>query len=494
MNDEESRKGYGHVLKYTGIFGGVQGLNILIGLVRNKLVAVILGPAGMGLASLFNTTVNFISQATNLGLPVSAVKHLSEVADSGDSGLINHQIRIIRAWALLTAVIGMLVCIVAGPILSSSAFSWGDHTLHFVLLAPAVGLLAITGGETAILKATRRLRQLAVIQVSAVLASLLISVPIYSLFGQPGIVPVIVLMALTTMLLTIFYSFRYYPLQMRCSRGLLGEGMQMVRLGLAFVFGGIITSGSEILTRSFLNVYGTLDEVGLYNAGYMLIITLAGIAASAMEADYFPRLSAVNADRQAVNTIVNQQIEVSLLLLSPMLVLFIVGLPILLPLLYSSRFMPVVAMTQVAAFSIYLKVITTPMEYITLAKGHSVAFVVLDGVFVISQVALIMLCYHSWGLFGAGVALSLSYVAELIVMLLYAGLRYRYFLSSRVCLYVLVQLPLGISAYVLTLCAYGWLYWLLGTAIFLFSAAFSLYILYQKTSLWNKLKQRFLHR
>ena len=77
MNDEESRKGYGHVLKYTGIFGGVQGLNILIGLVRNKLVAVILGPAGMGLASLFNTTVNFISQATNLGLPVSAVNHLS---------------------------------------------------------------------------------------------------------------------------------------------------------------------------------------------------------------------------------------------------------------------------------------------------------------------------------------------------------------------------------------------------------------------------------
>ena len=26
---------YGHVLKYTGIFGGVQGLNILISLVRS---------------------------------------------------------------------------------------------------------------------------------------------------------------------------------------------------------------------------------------------------------------------------------------------------------------------------------------------------------------------------------------------------------------------------------------------------------------------------
>ena len=46
---------YSHILKYTGLFGGVQGLNIMIGLVRNKLVALILGPEGMGLISLFNS-------------------------------------------------------------------------------------------------------------------------------------------------------------------------------------------------------------------------------------------------------------------------------------------------------------------------------------------------------------------------------------------------------------------------------------------------------
>ena len=62
---QERDASYNHVLKYTGIFGGVQGLNIIINLVRNKLVALLLGPDGMGLASLFNTTVNFISQSTN---------------------------------------------------------------------------------------------------------------------------------------------------------------------------------------------------------------------------------------------------------------------------------------------------------------------------------------------------------------------------------------------------------------------------------------------
>lgn len=52
MAEAESRDSYTSILKYTGLFGGVQGLGILMGIVRNKLVAVILGPDGMGLISL----------------------------------------------------------------------------------------------------------------------------------------------------------------------------------------------------------------------------------------------------------------------------------------------------------------------------------------------------------------------------------------------------------------------------------------------------------
>ena len=53
MSKDIGEDSYSHILKYTGIFGGVQGLNILISLVRNKAVALLLGPSGMGLASLF---------------------------------------------------------------------------------------------------------------------------------------------------------------------------------------------------------------------------------------------------------------------------------------------------------------------------------------------------------------------------------------------------------------------------------------------------------
>ena len=152
---------YRHILKYMGIFGGVQGLNILMSIVRNKVVAVLLGTAGMGLISLFNATVRLVSDSTNLGLSMSAVRELSAAYEQGDEERLKHRIQIIRMWVALTAIAGMLLCILLSPLLNRFTFSWGNHTLHFVALSPTIAFLALAAGETAILKATRQLRQLA---------------------------------------------------------------------------------------------------------------------------------------------------------------------------------------------------------------------------------------------------------------------------------------------------------------------------------------------
>ena len=488
---KETDGNYGHILKYTGVFGGVQGLNILMGLVRNKLVALLLGPEGMGLASLFNTTTNFISQTTNLGLSFSAVTRISAVFETHDEAQMTQAVKTVRAWSLLTALVGMLVCVLAGPLLSEYTFSWGNHTLHFILLAPAVGLMAITGGETAILKGARRLRSLAVIQVYAVIVSLLVSVPVYYLFGQTGIVPVIVLLALVMMLLTIRHSYRLYPLRLRGSKGVLGDGLNMVRLGVAFVVAGAMGSGAEMFVRSYLNVHGDLEAVGLYNAGYILIVTYASMVFSAMETDYFPRLSSLGDDVARLNQMVNRQIEVSLLIVSPMLAALIIGLPVLIPLLYSHDFLPVIAMAQVAVFSMYLKALSLPVGYITLAKGDSVAYMVLEGCYDVLFVALLVVGYQWWGLYGAGVALSISYLSDLALVGGWAAWRYHYRVSGPVMYYAAIQLSLGVAVYLVSLLDHPWLYWSLGSLLCLVSLLISLYILHQKTSLWTALIDKF---
>ena len=486
---KSEQKDYGHILKYTGIFGGVQGLNILIGLVRNKIVASLLGPSGMGLTSLFNSTVSFLSQATNLGISFSAVRHVSELFDEGDEERIARFVQVVRSWSLMTALIGMLVCVLVGPLLSNYTFSWGDHTLHFIALAPAVGLMAISGGETAILKGARQLKSLAVIQLWAILVSLIVSVPIYYFFGQAGIVPVIVLMALAMVLLTIRHSYRLYPLRIGGSHGVLGEGMEMVRLGVAFVIAGILGSGAEIAIRSFLNVEGDLDVVGFYNVGFMMTMTYGGMVFSAMETDYFPRLSAVNKDVEASNLVVNRQIEVSVLLIGPMLVAMLFATPLLIPMLFTTEFMPVVDMMRFTTLALYLRAMKLPVAYMTLARGDGKSYMLMEGIYDVVMVVLVIFGYRWWGITGTGVALLGVAVFDFFLINTYTFFRYSYRPTTSVFVYGGLHIALGIVSLLLIYHVGGWLYWLSAAVMLLLSLSLSVHVIRKKTSLWNKLKE-----
>ena len=490
MNDTESKNSYGHVLKYTGIFGGVQGLNILIGLVRNKLVALILGPAGMGLASLFNSLANFVSQATGLGISFGAVRHLSEIFDGGDNERILSFVKTVRAWSFMAALLGVAACVAAAPLLNMMAFDGDDRSLEIMALAPAVAMTALAGGETAILKGARRLRQLAEIQVLMVVVSLALSVPVYCFMGFSGIIPVIVLLAAANLIVTLRFSLKAYPLQTAGAAAALKDGSGMIRLGMAFVMSGVFGSGAEMAVRSFLNTCADLDTVGLYNAGYMITVTYAGMVFSAMESDYFPRLSAVNHDTAAVNLTVNRQIEVSLLVIAPMLAFVITALPLLIPLLFSGKFAPVVPMAQVAILSMYARATMLPVAYITLAKGHSRAYLVIEGISAAALVALMAACFSRWGLVGAGVAVLLSNVLDLAVILVYARLRYGFRLSRQVLTYAAAHVPIGIAAYAATFAHEAWLGITLGLLATAASTALTARTLYKKTEIWNKIKTK----
>ncbi|MBQ8655787.1 MAG: oligosaccharide flippase family protein [Prevotella sp.] len=475
-----SENSYRHILKYTGVFGSVQGLNVLLGLVRNKFVALILGPSGMGLVSLLNTTLTFMSQATNLGIATSAVRHVSELFDAGDEVQLRHYIKVVRAWCLVAAVLGMALCFVVAPLLDVLSFSWGNHTLHFFLLAPAVAMLAVTGGETAILKATRRLRSLAMVQVWTAVGALCLCVPLYYFFGEAAIVPVIVLTAFVSMVLTIVYSYRFYPLQLKGARQTLHEGIPMVKLGVAFIMASVVGSGSEMFIRFILNVKGNLDDVGLYNAAYMMTVTYAATVFSAIDADYFPRLSAVNQLTSSSNALVNRQLEMSLLMVAPMLVAFIIGLPILVPLLFSHEFLPIVSMTQLAALSMYLKVLTLPVAYLTLARGQSRAYFVLETLYYVFFVFSSWFCYVHWGLYGMGVALLAAHVFDLLMIHVYARRQFGYRVSHWVVLYALAQVGLGVLAFGVTFIQNQSVYWGCGVLLFAVSLIFSLSVIRRK--------------
>ena len=89
-------------------------------------------------------------------------------------------------------------------------------------------------------------------------------------------------------------------------------------------------------------------------------------------------------------------------------------------------------------------------------------------------VVLIIVGYQYWGLFGTGLAITLAHVFEYVLVNGYAYKKYGYRSSATVYGYAIVQVPLGLLAYILTLVADGYLYWFIGALIVILSGLLSL--------------------
>ena len=66
------------IFKSTALIGGAQVINMGIGVVRTKALAVLLGPAGMGLAGLYMTATGLVGSVAGLGINASGVRQIAE--------------------------------------------------------------------------------------------------------------------------------------------------------------------------------------------------------------------------------------------------------------------------------------------------------------------------------------------------------------------------------------------------------------------------------
>ena len=408
---------YRHVVKYTGLFGGVQGITMLVAVIRNKVAAVLLGPAGMALVNIYLNVTNLLNQTTNFGISFSAVKHVSELFDEGDARKIDRFVTTVRTWSVATALWGVAACCALSPLLSRWTFGDAGHTLVFCALSPIVGMVSITGGEMAILKGLRQLRKVALISVFGTLSTLAVTAPFYLALGVRGIVPALLLCNVALLAIHLYYSTRSCPWRLpRRPAAWLRAGMPMVRLGVAFTLAGICGQGAELVIRVALLRFGGLADVGLYNSGYVMAVTYASAVFVAIETDYFPRLSAACSDRTAMSRIANRQIEVCVLLIAPFLILFALAMPLVVHVLYSAAFVPAVPMALCAVPFMFFKALTLPVSYLSLAHGDSRMYLLTEVAYDVFVAVAIPLAYARFGLPGAGAALSVAGLLEMLLI------------------------------------------------------------------------------
>ena len=102
----EQQKEYRSIVKATALFGGVQAFQVLLTLVRTKVVALLLGVDGVGLLGMFNNAISMVQSITGLGINQGGVKSLSSAEDPRKAAQIA---TLIRQMSLYAGLLGAVV-------------------------------------------------------------------------------------------------------------------------------------------------------------------------------------------------------------------------------------------------------------------------------------------------------------------------------------------------------------------------------------------------
>lgn len=408
--NEESRA-YGRILKSSSIVGGAQGFNMLLGMVRVKFVAVLLGPAGLGLLGMFQTIQSMAGTLAGLGINSSGVRDVAQAAGTADEERIGRTVLTLRRVCWLTGLVGGgLLAALAVP-LSHLSFQTTDYAGQIALLGLAVLMGSVAAGQMALIQGMRRIGDLAKLNMISSIAGTVVAVAFYSRWGLAGIVPALLMMSVIALAASFYFSRKVSVKRVRMSwqESFVAAG-GLVSLGLAFMWSGLLGALAEYATRALITREVDLAAVGIFTAAFRLSGMFLNFVLGAMGADFYPSLTAVSEDHGKMRDLVNQQTEIGLLLAVPGLLATLALAPWVIYVFYTGAFAESAVLLQWFVLGCLGRVISWPMGFIMLAKGAGRLFAIFESGCQIFHIGLIW-CGLKWiGVEGVAIAFFLLYI------------------------------------------------------------------------------------
>lgn len=434
--NEDAKKGensFRNIIKGTSIFGGVQIFNILISAIRLKFVAIILGPTGMGVAGLFNSVSLTIQQFASLGLNLAVVKEIGYAKE--DKRQLSDVITAIRPLILMSASIGALLCLLFPGLLSDMTFGDVSYTGAFLILAAAV-FFSISGSALmSVLQGLHAVKPLSKASVIGSSVGLIVGVPLYWLLGTNGIVPAMSILALSTCLwyfLSLRKELKVSPNEW--SRELhLPILKRVLFMGLVLMSNDLFRNLVNFLINIFIRKNGGMEDVGFFQSCSTMTSQYSAIVFTAMAMDYLPRLSGVSGDNLRMCEVVNRQMEIVGLLITPTACAVIFFAPWVMQILQTDAFLKAVTLLRLMAFGVIIRALMYPLGYIIFAKDNRRLFFWMESIGA-NLLTLILTCgaFTLFGLNGLGYAAITDCTICLCVYIIVNHRLYGYRLSRPV--------------------------------------------------------------
>lgn len=450
MSKESS---YRHILRSTSIIGGASLVNVLLGLVRMKVVAMVLGPSGLGLIGILQQLMTTASAMAGMGLNSSGTRQLSEaVGNNNQAAFIATKRSLFWLTIMLALVGGGLFWTLRTPI-ASLLFSAPDKGELIGWLAIGVALSVGAGSQMALLNGLRRIGDIARVTIASAATSSVVGIAAIMTWREQGILIFLLVTPAASFVFSRFYVARL-PAQKHKeipAAEIRSQAAKLLQLGGAFMVAGVITAGGQLAVRALVQHESGTAALGYFTASWIISMTYIGFVLQAMGTDFYPRLTASITNHQAANTMVNEQTEMALLLSAPVLIAMLSLAPWIMDLLYSKEFYEAANILRWQIQGDILKVVSWPLGFIILASGNGRLFVYTEGMAIIVFFLATWLLLPVFGIIATGMAFLLMYLVYLPAVYIYAKRKTNFRWSKSIIVTTLVLTVTSALLHVLTI-------------------------------------------
>lgn len=384
-------------------------ISMTTGLLRGKLVAIVLGPAGVGMMGVLSQLITSLTQIYSFGLGNSAVRHLAGVEGEERA----QREAAVFSFSTKLAFYGTVISLIAALPVCLATFGNLDNLSYVATasLAAPVAVMSIALG--AMLQARGPTSHVAKTQICGSIASFVIGLPLIYAGGTWGIVGAL----FASVGAPIFFLRKYMgaPLFKNEVIFRINSGISpLVNMGFALIGTIFVAQASAYLVRMVVVHELGLVQAGYYQAAFSISGNIPAFIFAAMSTDFYPRVAAAKNGKEALQ-ITERQVKAGVILATPCFIGLILFSHHFVQLLYSDEFLEAIPLIRWMTWGVACRLVSWPFGYWLLAHATPKELFWIEGLGSVSTMAMSFALIPWAGLTGSGIAFVFGAVAYGVV-------------------------------------------------------------------------------
>ena len=411
------------LLKASAVSAIGAGVKLLFGLLLIKIVAIFLGPSGLGVMGQFMSLTAVLILLAGGGISTGIVKYVAEYKEMPSR--LHLFLSTARGYSLVASLVLLLVGIVIAKPLSFWIFKKaGYEFVVYILSVAQLGIalntfaLSIVGGYKDVVSSN-------IINTAGTVLGLVTLAPLIYLWGNTGMLIGLAALPALPAMISLWIVKKKYPLALVSGFKLERQDAQrLFRFSLMLVTSAITMPVAQMLLRSNLADLSGWEQVGYWQAtlrlsdAYLLFINMV------LAGYYMPKLSELGPGLAQLDYVVG-----ALKRLLPMVVLCVVMIWLLkswlVVLLFSKEFLPATELLSYQLIGDLLKIGSYIIGYVVVANAWTRLSILGDFAQALLFFGLASLLSQHYYVLGASIGYAVCYAIyfSLLLVILFMARR-----------------------------------------------------------------------